>query len=385
MRMHTGRRDGFALAVAIVAIVVIGALIAGVFFASTQEFRIGRNTLLQTRALTAAELGLTSMANAPPAGQWNSATLSALATGATSAPMQVLPGDGSVDTVRVTKLNDLSYFVVSEGFAGSSTAAQARRRIGALLTLQIPQINIRGALTTRGQTRLGGSSFVNGNDTSFAGWGCPAPGAAKPGIAINDSSLIDLNGGCAGLSCVTGSPKVSEDPLAADTTTYFKYGDTDWQQLAAHASKVLGSTTWTGLTPSFTLGGACNTADPTNWGDPLHVNVNTSCQDYFPIIYAPGDLKISGGVGQGILLVEGDLEVQGGAQFYGPIIVRGSLKTTGTGGHFLGGVMAANVELDQNTVLGNAVVQYSNCALIKALAGSAFPNFARGRSWVELY
>jgi hypothetical protein len=66
------------------------------------------------------------------------------------------------------------------------------------------------------------------------------------------------------------------------------------------------------------------------------------------------------------------------------VIVRGKLKTAGTGGHFLGGVMAANVDLGQNTVLGNAVVQYSNCALIKALAGSAVPSSASGRAWVEL-
>ncbi len=183
---------------------------------------------------------------------------------------------------------------------------------------------------------------------------------------------------------MSGSPKVLEDSAAGDTTTYFNYGDTDWQGLTAHASKVLGTGPWTGIGPTFS-GGSCATGDPTNWGDPLHLNVNTSCQNYFPVIYAPGDLKISGGYGQGVLLVEGDLEVQGGAQFFGPVIVRGRLKTTGTGGHFLGGVMAANVELDQNTVLGNAVVQYSNCALIKALAGSAFPSFAQGRSWVELY
>src|SRR5690242_10249921 len=55
MQLTSKRREGFALAVAIGAIVVIGALIAGAFFASSQQFRVGRNTLLQTRARTAAE------------------------------------------------------------------------------------------------------------------------------------------------------------------------------------------------------------------------------------------------------------------------------------------------------------------------------------------
>src|SRR5574338_357595 len=52
-------REGFALAVAMVAIVVIGALIAGAFFTSAQEYRIGRNSLVDQRAFTAAEAGVT--------------------------------------------------------------------------------------------------------------------------------------------------------------------------------------------------------------------------------------------------------------------------------------------------------------------------------------
>jgi hypothetical protein len=383
MRSTYRRRDGFALAVAIAAIVVIGALIAGVYFTSTQEYRIGRNTLLQTRALTAAERGLNAMTTSGGNGLWNPGAFNALAAGATAAPIQVLPGDGSVDTLRVTKLNDLNFLVVSEGRAGNVQAAEARRRIAALLTLQIPQVNILAALTTQSGTSIGGSSSINGNDTSFAGWGCPPAGPPKPGIAINDPSLITTSG-CGGLSCVTGTPQVQTDPAAADTNTYFNYGDTDWQQLTSMSNKVV-SGTLNGLTPTFNADGSCNTGLITNWGDPQHVLANPACRTYYPIIYAPGDLKINGGDGQGILLVEGDLEVMGGAEFFGPVIVRGRLKTTGTGGHFTGGVMAANVNLDQNTVLGDAVIRYSSCAISKALAGSALPVFARGRSWVELY
>jgi hypothetical protein len=378
------RRKGFALAVAIGAIVIIGALIAGVFFASTQEFRIGRNTLLQTRALTAAEQGLYTVASLPPAGLWSSPLYTGMVSGATAAPIQILPGDGSVDTVRVTKLNDLNFLVVSEGRAGATFGAQARRRIAGLVTLQVPLINIRGALTTQGGTSIGGSSNISGNDSTFAGWGCGLPGAALPGIAMPDSSQITQTG-CPGFNCIAGSPKILEDSIAGDTATYFTFGDTDWQELTSMANKVVPMGPWSGLGPTFTAGGACDTANPYNWGDPKHVVANTSCQSYFPIIYAPGNLKITGGVAQGLLLVEGNLDVQGGAEFFGPVIVRGNLSTQGTGGHFMGGVMAANVALNQNAALGNAVIQYSSCAISKALAGSALPVLARGRSWVELY
>ncbi|HEX6815813.1 MAG TPA: hypothetical protein VF102_09090, partial [Gemmatimonadaceae bacterium] len=61
------------------------------------------------------------------------------------------------------------------------------------------------------------------------------------------------------------------------------------------------------------------------------------------------------------------------------------LKTTGTGGHFTGGVLAQNVDLEQNTVLGNAVITYSSCASTYAMKAVASPILTSGRSWVDLY
>ena len=80
-----------------------------------------------------------------------------------------------------------------------------------------------------------------------------------------------------------------------------------------------------------------------------------------------------------------DASVQGGFEFFGPVIVKGRLKTTGTGGHFNGGVIAANIDLDQNDILGNAVISYSSCALIKTLNATAAGAPLRERSWVNLF
>src|SRR3712207_4352163 len=54
-------RRGMALPIALAAIVIIGALIVGVFFASTQEYRVGRNSLSPQRAMHAADVGLSSV------------------------------------------------------------------------------------------------------------------------------------------------------------------------------------------------------------------------------------------------------------------------------------------------------------------------------------
>jgi hypothetical protein len=312
---------------------------------------------------------------------WNTAANGLLATKAYT------PGDGGIDTVRVTKLNDGQFLITSTGRVGIASGTQARHRVGALVTLQIPQINMLGALTTRGSAKVGGSSFLNGNDSAIANWNCPPLGAGLPGLAIPDTSKI-THAGCGGLSCIAGTPQVINSPAASKDSTYFNYGPgLDWTALTGAATKIYssGAGTINGIGPTATAG-VCNTGDVNNWGDPLHLTpAVASCQTYFPIIYAQGDLHITGGTGQGILLVEGDLSVAGGMAFYGPVIVKGSLSSAGTGGHFYGGVMAANVDLEQNSLLGNGVVQYSGCAITRALSGIATPIFAVGRSWAELY
>jgi Tfp pilus assembly protein PilX len=363
------RRNGFALPVAVFAIVIIGVLVAGGFFASTQEFRIGTNTIQQTRALGAAEFGL-NQTHATWNVKWNTTMQRGEVRTLTPAT-----SDGSVATVRVTRLNDQAFLVASEGSSG-----QARRRTAKLLVLNVPQLNMLAALTTRGATKIGGSSFIDGNDHNYAGWDCPTAGPPLPGIATSDTSEI-TRAGCGNYNCVAGSPKVVETPSAADTSTYFNFGSLDWAQLAAMANKyVIGGKT---ALPSE-VNGACNEADDSNWGEPYKAN-GGPCVDYYPIIYAGGQLTMNGGRGQGILLVEGDLHVQGGFEFYGPVIVRGILKTSGTGGHFNGGVLAANVDLDQNVVIGNAVIEFSRCTLMKALNGSATLTTAVERAWYEVY
>jgi len=383
MPTRSRNRPGFALAVSLAAIVIIGAIITGMFFASTQEYRMSRNSAMQARALTSAEYGMNAiLVKGVWDPTWNSAANGLLATRVDTV------GDGGLDTTRVTKIGDGLFMLTSTGRVGPATGAQARHRLGALVTLSIPQLSMLGALTTQGTFKIGGNSSLSGVDAAPPNWNCPPAGSSVAGLAMPDASKITTTGAnCNNLGCVTGSPQVSQNPAAAKDSTYFNYGPgLDWNTLTAMATKTYASgANLNGLAPSIS-GSLCNTSDPSNWGDPMHTTPSLlPCQNYFPIIYAQGDLKITGGVGQGILLVNGDLSVQGGAQFFGPVIVKGSLSTAGTGGHFNGGVMAANVDLELSTLLGNAVVSYSSCALNRALAGAATPMFVPGRAWTELY
>ena len=93
-----------------------------------------------------------------------------------------------------------------------------------------------------------------------------------------------------------------------------------------------------------------------------------------------------GARGQGLLLVEGDLEIAGGFEFYGLIVAKGGIKINGNGNKVVGALLAQDVDIDdQNSISGNTTLQYSSCALTKAIQGSAFAEPLAYRSWAQLH
>jgi hypothetical protein len=368
-----------ALGIVLIAIAVISVLIVGAYFSNIQEYRLGTNSLTQARAMTAAEYGHGAIYQT-----WNR-SWNAFRAGTTFV-RPYLPGDGSVDTVRITKLNNLSFLVTSEGRAGVGSRGGARRRAGMIVRLEVPQVKVLGAITTKGNLKIGGSTAINGNDTSYAGWNCPPAGVPVAGAVVPALSNLSSGGSCgAGFACIKGSPLVSISSVAADTNTYFNYGGIDWADLVAMQDKAV-SGTLTNVGPSISAG-SCNTADNKNWGDPARAATPGKCETYFPVIYAPGDVSINGNVGQGILLVNGNLSIQGGFSWYGPVIARGAVKLTGTGNHINGSVLAASVidSTAPSLLSGNSAIQFSRCANNTALQRTAMPVKAPQRSWAELF
>lgn len=378
MSMHRSRQ-GFALGVVLLAIAIISVLILGAFLSNLQEHRLARNALTQNRALSAAEHGEGAVYS-----EWDRAWNSFRS--GTTFVRAYAPGDGSVDTTRVTKLNALSYLVVSEGRAGLGTHAGSRRRTASLVRLNIPKVSMLGAITSAGTVKIGGSTTINGRDTTFAGWDCPPAGTPVAGAVVPAYSNLSAGGTCTAWACIQGTPLVSATPVAADTNTYFSYGDQKWADLVGMADHV-ASGTYTGVRPTYRADGSCNTSDPANFGDPARLDPDGRCESYFPVIYAPGDLTINGNVGQGLLLVGGNLSIQGGFTYYGQVIVRGTVKLTGTGNHINGSVLAASVVDSTATSMlsGNSTIRFSRCAVVSALRNSSLPVRAPLRSWMELF
>jgi len=379
MRRILQSQQGVAMIMALGAIVIIGVLMGSVLFVSTQDYRVGSNTVRTARAAAAAELGL----NRIPV-DWNLADNARLKTGDTLKKAYTAPR-GATATVVVTRLDGPFFWVVSEGYAGGQgSQASARRRYGTLFRLNMPNMNFMGAITTQGNTTVSGNVTVNGNDAAPAGWSGCGGTQNVAGAAISPTTTATFNGGSV---TINGNPTVLTTPAASDSNTYFNYGNSNYQSLAASANLTYaGGTLLNGIQPLI-VGGVCQAnAIPANWGESNHTSPAGACDTYFPIIHVLGDLKVTTGRGQGILLVDGDFTVAGNFTFDGAVIARGGLKMSGTGNKIVGAVMAASVSVDDDVSLsGNTSLLYSSCALQASLQASAYPAQAMRRGWVDLF
>ncbi len=384
-------RRGFALPAAIGGLVIVGVLVTGGFYMARQELRIGiaseHASLAVSLAQSAANDVLISETSAMASmSTWDTTTFSDTVT------------DG-VTEVTVTKLATRLYFLDSQATItkGGALWAGATRRVGLVTRINTANIEPPAALTTQGNLTYGGSSVINGNDAipdgsdgGQANWGsyCDASDLEnKPGILIDDTTNIDWTGNRNKIEGqMTGDPLFDQDTTIT-VESLLSFGDMSWDDLVDLADVTINGNSNPGqIQPSVTAG-VCNYNVNTNWGAPL--NSASPCFSYFPIIHLnnTSEVTLNQGSGQGILLVENDVRVNGGFEFYGPVFIKGTLTTNGSGGHFWGGVVAANADLDTNTVLGNAVINFSSCAVSRALLNNSSLTKMRPiamRSWVDL-
>ena len=390
--MNRNRNErGMALAIAIFALVVVGALVAGAFFAGTQEQRVAENTKRLQQSFGAAEMGLNEVIRL-----WRPQSLNKMAIyprDSVRVPLNLAgfdsltPDRSGVFGGYVYRLNDQVYLIditardkqTKTGVPGGG----ARQRLGQLVRIRLVDFKIGAALTTRGAVSLKGNALVNGRDTIPQGWDptyCDTIGdTTKAGIRVPPSTPVDTQR----TGQLSGNPHVKPDSTV-NSGTFTQFGDISYASLAATANIQMSGGNYK-IQP-VAVGGVCNQAVLTNWGDGM--NPTQPCGSYFPIIHIAGDATLNGDQGQGVLLVDGDLDIQGSFVFYGIVLVQGSLKTAGGGStdaHFYGAVMASNVDLELNSLSGNATLQYSKCAVTNAMEGTQVVTPVRSRAWAQLF
>ena len=324
------------MATALFALLVVGALAVGTLFAATRELRAGSESIHQTRAIMAAELGVEQTLSRWSRG-WNGAFGRGYGrTWAFATP------EGAEVAVTLTRLADDLFLVSSRAHAGP-----ARRQVARVVRLDVADPPLLAALAASAPVDPG--TGVDGSDHSPTGWDCP-----------------ESSGGIAQF-------------VVADTNSLLRFGQFDWLALTELASTRVGDLV-IGAAPRFT-DEECDTSDQLNWGEPMRSN-GGPCTGYFPVIHAPGDLVIAGGRGQGVLVVDGDLTVGGGFEFYGVVLVRGSLLAS-PGGARITGVVSLALAKSIAPALDGLAIDFSRCAARKALLGLAMPAPLTERSWSE--
>ena len=382
----TPGRGGFAVPLALFAIVIISALLSGGIFVAIRQFQIGYAGLQASSGLYAAESGLSAALAA-----WDPNFAMQLPPGSQTALGSGSLSTGDVYETWVTRLDSAQdsrtayYLLASVGRPRGPGGGQ--RRVALLLRSRMPDLLCcNAALRTRGDVAVADGARVSGRDATPQAW---ADGSgpchdfepqAKPGLLISDSSRMSLAGG----GVVDGEPPVlHEVPIDPDSLSSLV---TKYDQLAAEAELKYTDGAVSAVAPAIDAEGECDRLSTSNWGaptDPAH-----PCRDYLPIVHASGNLTLQGpGVGQGVLLVDGDLLIVDGMEFYGVVIVRGGLGVHGLGSRLVGGVLLLSEGASAGEIEGFADVEYSSCAVWRAAAFSHLhiPHPLADRAWYEIF
>lgn len=358
-------RPGFALATALLTLGLIGALVTGTFFLGTHEQRTGTDVLSATRALAVAELGLDA-AMTTWDREWN--LLMERGDRRTAPPTGA---DAASAVTEIVRLDNQLFLVSSEGRSGP-----ARRIVRRYVSLAVAEPVLSAAATLGGRVMIDGASEIDGTDRAPEGWTCPDPESPVAGIISRDTAHITTDG-CSLGTCVNGSPPILSDSALRHSTA--GAGDLDWSALIVRATATVQGT----MSPRPSeRDGVCDVADQYNWGDPQRFG-DESCPNHFALVHAPADLTIDGGRGQGILLVDGDLTMQGGFDFAGMVMVRGALRAGAGGARITGALTVAAAESSTPSTLRDLVVHFSRCAVHAAMLGSATPAPLTEWSWFE--
>lgn len=385
---------GFALPAVIGALVIILLLITAGFFVAGQELRMGVANRHANMAFNIAQAGANEVL-----ANWNGYQLGNIAVWDETVISENFGTIGEWE-VTIHNTNNFVYFLTSTGaVTNAGLWSGARRTIGIVTKMIFADIDPPGALTTTGDVKVFGNASINGNDDPPADW----DGAGLcAGVDDTDMPGIVHDGGTMGGT--EGQHLIGDPPTEFDATvapaTFTDFGNLTWAELVALAQAegkdvTSVSNNLNSIGPALDGGGDCDEAPLTNWGD---IDSADPCGSYFPLIYHGSGQMVAGeryvtlsggGQGQGVLLIEHNLVLNGGFTFYGIIITMGTFETTGNDNTVYGAVLAANgivVDQDQG-VGGNSSIQYSRCAVQRSILNNASLSKARPlaeRSWVDL-
>lgn len=368
--MSLTSRRGAALAVALFALVVVAALANAIIGPAIAY----RRAAVRSTAFQSAE-SLTESTIAEVVGTWSATRWRGLELGrpweqrtaAGSADLPRAPfGSGIVD-LRVIRIGETIFLLVVESSVGALDAPVAARRT-LFLELRSDSVRPAPALTSGGAVTLSAGDDVVRDTTC---------GEGEPPGLVTLPPGVPLDWPRAGADSL-----VARDTMAGRQATYDRPAGLDGAQLRAARDGMLAAGVT--VTPQPVASDTSCADGATNWGEPLRVQPGTvqACTTTFPVVHAIGDLRIIGGRGQGILVVDGRLEIVGPFRYHGIILAAGGIdvrggETTVVGAILTGPTSPAAFRADRTRLVASRCMAQD--ALDEAAKIAPIPEWAWGR------
>lgn len=375
---------GFALVIAVFALVLLAVIVAGGYYSAAQEFQIGRSMRTLTTSFYSGEAGVRNVLVS-----WDPAVYAKLALDDTIrfGPTTVSGGgeySGLVTRVGAPADSAKRYFYI-EAAGRPGRAGQGERRQAAMVSAWFPNICcdatvkvVRDIVFSPG----GSSEIINGDNLDPPpGWSSAVcaglPTDSIPGAAISSTTTISHP------AKIKGSPVASYVDAALNAANVLEFGDYTYADLVSRADhKFVGDHIMYNSQPTLDGSGQCDESNPSNWGEPD--NESHPCFDFFPVVHVTGNLVMEGsGSAQGVLLVDGKLEIHGPYNFYGIAVAGDSLHMSGSAYFYGGAIVRGNLRY---TGPSPRFIM-SQCATWRAqrLSSLTRPELISPRAWVELF
>jgi Tfp pilus assembly protein PilX len=355
-------QNGFLLSAALTLLTALMLLGTTAFILSSTDIKIGgnfRNNQLTLQVAMAGAERARELLRLENLGSSNSSTFSDELNSTTRKGANgVLDGYSSTtDDVPLTTgtLNNVTYnaYLSNDSADGANSTtdsngkvmitsvaigpSNAKAQVQIVVTIQPPPSSPATIYSKGDVTGNGSSLTISGNDA------CGAETALAP-IYTKDPATTNLNGN----PTLQGSPSTPQ------------HGMLDIDIPAYIDTLKPGAMTVTEDQNNATFGSASNYQTVYSWpDDPAHFNNQ--------------GLKLQNVTGYGVLLVKGDLELGGGFQWNGIILVTGSVTLNGGGGNpinIYGQIFSGTSTLTDVTVNGSNTIGYDSCKVKKAMAGS---------------
>lgn len=251
--------------------------------------------------------------------------------------------DGDGLNERNTATGENIYLVTSYGSAGGSN-----KTVEVEVT-RAPPIAVPSALYVEATTTVQGTNtYVIGTDA--------CGGTDRPGIVTTkDPGSVTINGN----PHITGAGG-SEPNIVYNGTNMDVESIVDSFRGSADFAYTVNSATHTGTT---TPGPGDGWGNPTP-GATLQDPSSCSCSNIVHYDTGGTRVKLSDGVsGCGILLIEGDLDIEGNFSWYGIVVVTGSVLFTGGGDKNITGALIVGESAVLDVMGGNANIVYCSSAI----------------------